>query len=254
MTFSLRRKLPTILRAARRKVVAATITSAILLTGLTGVSAQNAVTPRFVATPQQQPATTIVPVTYTASQQPVQPIPPNPAIKPQEDRMEGYIRTELPGPQRLFMRDSEAAFLDRIAQEAKKSGGPRAIFPESPVISKDKYQPRLWANMPVVAVEPCYVCHRRLLFEQPAFERANYNFGILQPAIGLGIFYYDVAMLPYHAFSDLQHPGECNAGKCLPGDPAPLLLRRERFSVTGLVAEGASVVGLLYLFPPPVAP
>lgn len=264
MTFSLRRKLPTILRAARRKAAAATITSMLFFVGVSGAFAQNTVTPRFVATPQQrapqpgqQSAPPIVTIDYrtTNANQPVPALPAMQGIKPTDDRMEGYIRTELPGPQRLFMRDSEQAFLERIAQEAKKTpGSQRAIFPESPIISKEKHQPRRWDGMPVVTVEPGYVCHRRLLFEQPAFERTGYNFGILQPAIGVGLFYYDLALMPYHAFSDLHNLGECSAGKCLPGDPAPLYLRRERFSVTGLVAEGASVVGLLYLFPPPIAP
>ena len=98
-------------------------------------------------------------------------------------------------------------------------------------------------------VEPCFVMHRRLLFEQPNFERVGYNFGVLQPAICLGVFYYDMALLPYHAWSDLHNRVDCNVGKCLPGDQAPLLLPLERFSVTGLAAQAGTITGLAFLFP-----
>ena len=170
-----------------------------------------------------------------------------------DDAMGTYIRTELPGPQRLFMRESEAQFYDRIIQEYKTRRDAPAIFPPQQALSKNKHAPRHFENMPPALVEPCYVCHRRLLFEQPNFERTGYNFGILQPALGLGIFYYDLALMPYHAFSNLRDLGECNVGKTLPGDPAPFVVPRERFSLTGLAAEGASIVGLLYLFPLPAA-
>ncbi len=167
-----------------------------------------------------------------------------------EDRIDSYLHTELPGPQQLFLRESEGQFFDRIAQDMKKqAGAARAIFPEAPIISKERYKPRRFENMPGVTVEPSYVCHSRLLFEQPNFERAGYHFGILQPALVLGVFWYDVAMMPYHVFSDLHDRGESNAGKCLPGDPAPMLWPRERFSVTGLLGQSASILGMVYLFP-----
>lgn len=165
-----------------------------------------------------------------------------------DDRMEPYVRTDLPGPQRLFLRQSETQFFDRIAQEVKKQGGARAMFPETPILSKEPWRPRAFPPM-VEFVEPAYVCHRRLYFEQPNFERYGYDFGVLQPAMNLGVFYYDVFMFPYHAFSDLHNCTECNVGKCLPGDPAPMLYTPERFSVTGTIGQAAAIVGGLYLFP-----
>ena len=55
--------------------------------------------------------------------------------------------------------------------------------------------------------------------------------------------------LPYHIWSDLNVRYECNAGKCLPGDRAPFLIPRERFSVTGLLGQSGTMIGLGFLFP-----
>lgn len=173
---------------------------------------------------------------------------------------DSFVRTELPGPQRLFMRESEAQFYERVRQEVKRRPGDGpAIFPQEPIISKASYiQPPYPRVDPidkkpylprVEVVEPSYVCHRRLLFEQPNFERAGWNFGAVQPALQMGIFYYDLAMLPYHFYSDLRHPGECSTGKCLPGDPAPFVVPIERFSVTGVIGQAGALIGGLYLFP-----
>ena len=162
---------------------------------------------------------------------------------------DSYVRIELPGPQRLFARDSEAQFFDRIRlEEMKKQPGRRAIFPEEPIISKEAPKERKFA-MRSVLVEPNYVCHGRLFFEQPNFERVGYDLGVLQPAVGLGVFYYDAFLLPYHIWTDLHVRGECSAGKCLPGDPAPMLLPCERFSVTGLLGQSGTLIGFGFLFP-----
>jgi hypothetical protein len=92
------------------------------------------------------------------------------------------------------------------------------------------------------------------LFEQPNFERIGWDFGILQPGISIGIFYYDMAMLPYHLWEDLEQRVETSAGKCLPGDPAPLRFVPEHFSVTGTIAELGTAVGIIYFIPPPWVP
>lgn len=204
-----------------------------------------------------RPATTsgITPASYVQQPKPVVPPPPR---KPEESQ-EPFVRLELPGPQRLFTRESESQFFERLAQDIRKQPGARAIFPEEPTISKQAVTQMPFprrdpiTKQPFAAqtrsVEPFYVCHGRLFFEQPNFERAGWNFGVLQPAISLGTFYYDLALLPYHACSDLQNRYECSAGKCLPGDPSPLLVPRERFSVTGLVGQGSVLLGGAFLFP-----
>jgi hypothetical protein len=201
------------------------------------------ITPKFVPAPRTDPD--VVPTNYT------QPNPILPIVAqrvPAEERLETNVRTELPGPQRLFLRESEAQFFDRLAQEMKRQGGTRAIFPETPVLSKEPYQPRCFPHM-VELVEPSYLCHHRLYFEQPNFERYGYNYRMLQPAIELGVFYYDLILWPYHASSDLCNRYECTTEKCLPGDPAPLRVPCERFSVTGLIGQSAAIIGGLYMFP-----
>jgi hypothetical protein len=172
-----------------------------------------------------------------------------------------FIRTELPGPQLLFTRQSEAQFYDRMRQEAKEIGWPEALFPEEIPLSKKKITVQSYPRIDpashaearvgqlTLEVEPSYVCHRRLLFEQPNFERIGYDFGILQPGLHLTTFYYDLAMSPYHFWSNLSNRGECNIGKCYPGDPAPFTVPIERFSVTGVIGEMGFIIGGLYLFP-----
>ncbi len=42
---------------------------------------------------------------------------------------------------------------------------------------------------------------------------------------------------------------ECSAGKCLPGDPAPLALYPPQLSVTGLLAQSGAVAAGFFVFP-----
>jgi hypothetical protein len=221
---------------------------------LSSVQAQSSnpevILPRFVPAQPRTPSG-VVPTSYT--EQPPAKVVQAAAQAPKagDAAEETYLRfrTELPGPQRLFMRDSETQFFDRIAQDMKKQrAGARAVFPDPVVLSKEPFRPRDFPRM-VELVEPSYVCHGRLYFEQPNFERAGYDFGVLQPALSLGVFYYDAILFPYHFCSDLNNRMECNAGKCLPGDPSPMLFTRERFSVTGLVGQSGAMIGLGFLLP-----
>jgi hypothetical protein len=156
------------------------------------------------------------------------------------DDIDFFVRTELPDPGELFRRDSEGMLFERIRQEARKRpGAARVVFPTEPVIGKGPYEGRHFAQM-VETVEPSFVCHRRLLFEQPNFERQCWDVGAIQPGVHLLVFYYDILMLPYHIWERPCDYYECSSGKCLPGDPTPMLLYRERFSLTGLAAEAAT--------------
>ncbi len=204
------------------------------------------ITPRFVPTP----STNVLPATYQGGASKIVTIG---ATKANDGKgtvpgEEPYVRNDLPGPQRLFLRDSEAKFFERIRHERKKTGQGPAIFPPEPIISKEPFKPRAFARITPL-VEPCYVYHQRLYFEQPNFERVGYDFGVLQPAICLGVFYYDMALLPYHMWSHPTELGETNIGKCLPGDAAPFRIPCERFSVSGLLGQSATVIGLGYLIP-----
>jgi hypothetical protein len=63
----------------------------------------------------------------------------------------------------------------------------------------------------------------------------------------LATFYYDVALAPYHLWSNFSNRGECSVGKCLPGDGAPFTVPVERFSVTGVIGEMGAIIGGAYL-------
>src|ERR1700694_774413 len=132
MTFLLRRKRRTTRPAAPDRL-ARRITSALFVWSLflSSVQAQTTntevITPRFVPA-QQRTMSRVVPAAY--KQGPGK--PGNDAQpRPVEEGEESYVHPEFPGPQRLFMRDSETQFFDRIRHEMKKQKG-RAIFPEEP--------------------------------------------------------------------------------------------------------------------------
>jgi hypothetical protein len=158
------------------------------------------------------------------------------------------IRTESPGLDRLTRRWSEDQFFESLRQDARRRPGmQRVYFPEEEPVSTEVYAGRHSPYM-VRYVEPHYVTHGRLLFEQKNFERYGWDIGPLSPAVEFAMYYYDLALLPYHVGS---HACACDtsAGKCLPGDATPLVIYREQFSITGLVFEGAAVFGGWFLFP-----
>jgi hypothetical protein len=166
-----------------------------------------------------------------------------------EDEVEFNIQTELPGLNRLTRRISEAQFYESIVQESRsRPGYARVFFPEELPVSQEVYSPRQFPPM-VNTVEPHYVCHGLLYFEQPNFERHGWSLGPIQPLVSTAIFYYDLASLPYHYWSRPCQHYDCSSGKCLPGDPTPLLCYREHFSVTGLVGETATILGGFFAFP-----
>jgi len=159
------------------------------------------------------------------------------------------VVTELPGPERFFRRQSESDWQQRIRDESRtESGTGRIFFPDSPPLTNEPFQKRQFPSL-VAGVEPAYVCHGRLLFEQPNFERQGWDLGFLTPFVNVGVYYYDLALLPYHAWTRPFDCTDCSAGKCLPGDTTPLYLYPEKFSVSGLVAEATVVTGIFFLFP-----
>jgi hypothetical protein len=170
-------------------------------------------------------------------------------IRQQDDVGEFMIRTEPPGLDQLTQRRSEQQLQDLLREENRRRPGEgRIYFPEEEPVSTAPFTARQ-SPPRVHYVEPFYVSHSRLYFEQRNFERYGWSLGPIDPAVQLGTFYYDLVMLPYHIGSDACHCYDSSAGKCLPGDPTPLLLYRERFSVTGLVFEAGTILGGLFIFP-----
>ena len=159
------------------------------------------------------------------------------------------VRLELPGPDELFRLDSESTLFERMKQEAREKTPPERItFPEEPVLSRQPYYGRAWP-LSKMFVEPHYLCHKRLLFEQINAERYGWDYGIFSPYISAAVFFKDWLMVPYHLGVQPCRCYECNAGYCLPGDAVPLLLYPPDLSVTGALAEGAAVASLIVLFP-----
>ena len=129
-----------------------------------------------------------------------------------------------------------------------RTGSNRIIFPDYPPLTNETYTGRQFARS-VAKVEPNYVCHSRLYFEQSNFDRAGWDLGYVTPIASLGVFYYDVFMLPYHAGTNPCVCYDCSAGKCLPGDQSPFYLYREPISVSGLAAQSLAVGTGFFVFP-----
>jgi hypothetical protein len=154
---------------------------------------------------------------------------------------------EVPHLEVLTRLESEPALFERMRQESLRSGD-RIVFPEEPPVTKQPYKGRQW---PLFSkeVEPYYVVHGRLLFEQQNFERGLWDLGILGPPLSAGKFFCDAFFLPYNLATRPCQQYDTDAGKCLPGDPTPLYLYPVELSLTGLIAEGAAITGAFFIFP-----
>jgi hypothetical protein len=169
-------------------------------------------------------------------------------IKGADEKAEFAVQVIPPGLDRLTRRISEKEFYDLLREESRREPGvARIYFPDEEPVSTEQYTGRVGPYM-VRFVEPFYVCHKPLYFEQKNFERYGWDLGVISPGIEAVRYYYDLVMLPYHVGADTCHCFDCSAGKCLPGDPVPLLCYPERFSITGLVFEASSVFGIWFAF------
>jgi hypothetical protein len=164
-----------------------------------------------------------------------------------EEGQEYSIQLDFPSMSKYTRLESEAALKERMRNEFRKTGE-RITFPDEPVLTQEAYQGRHWPPM-VEHVEPHYLCYGRLFFEQPNSERFGWSVGVLQPLVSALHFYTDVFLLPYHLGTRPCDPFECSAGRCLPGDPVPLLWYPPQLSVTGLAAQTGAVAAGFFIFP-----
>jgi hypothetical protein len=185
-----------------------------------------------------------------AQARPAPPLQPSPIKAPTEEgEAQPQIQLIPPGPDRLFRRESEKNFQERMRQEARgRRPLDRIEFPSEPVLSTEKYVAR---NFPPgrQIVEPNYVCYQRLYFEQINSERYGWDLGFFQPILAVGKFYWDLAWLPYNVGTAPCRHYDCNSGYCLPGDPVPLMLYPPDISLTGTILETSTIVGLFMIFP-----
>jgi hypothetical protein len=179
---------------------------------------------------------------------------PSPAQETPSQTQKGIdAYPQEPDPKRVFRLESEAELTQRMIRNSKTGEnllGIKYLFlnPDYPAVSKEKFVTRQWDPLTEM-IEPPYVCYRRLYFEQINSERYGWDLGLGHPLLSAGIFFSDVALLPYHAFTEPLRRYECNAGYYLPGDPVPLLLYPPELSLTGALAE-AAVIGIGFaIFP-----
>lgn len=199
--------------------------------------------PPVVANDEWAPAAEFKP---TSLQQPPK---PGEGVKAPKEEEEVRIQLEPPGSDRIFgRRDSETSLKIRMQQEVRQQKRQPIPFPDEPILSTDKYIARVFPPMTEI-VEPNYVCYHRLYFEDKNSERYGWDLGFIQPFVSGGIFFWDVATLPYHLGTDPCRKYECNTGYCLPGDPVPYLIYPPTYSVTGAAAEIGTIVALAWIFP-----
>ncbi len=126
-------------------------------------------------------------------------------------------------------------------------------FPAMPEISPPgvPYQPKTISYPPRrVFVEPGYVVHRRLHFEELNSERYGWDLGAINPIISTLYFYKDVLLWPNSLASGCVHGfWDTSAGKCLPGSPTPYYLYPPGLTITGTVVEAGIITGAAFLFP-----
>lgn len=159
-----------------------------------------------------------------------------------------------PQPQRVFRLESETMLMERMDREATEGLTPlglsyQFVLPSYPPVPPQVASvARPWEPLGEI-VEPAYLCYGRLYFEQLNAERYGWDLGPLHPLISAGIFYFDLATLPYHAATDPLRRYECNTGYALPGDPMPLLLYLPKPNLPGALAEAAAIGLMFVIFP-----
>ena len=100
-----------------------------------------------------------------------------------------------------------------------------------------------------VLLEPGYVVHRRLFFEDNNAERYGWNLGIAQPIVSTVYFYKDVLLWPSNIASNLRERYDTNAGKFLPGSPVPYYLYPPEITLFGGTLGAAAIIGTVFLIP-----
>jgi hypothetical protein len=121
------------------------------------------------------------------------------------------LRLAPPSPDELFRLESEKALRQRLQKEAQANPDlPRPVFPPDRPQEPDVINPRTWPWY-TRFVEPNYLCHGRLYFQQVQAERYGRDFGVMVPVLSTGIFYFDTAALPVRLLGWPCAPYECHA-------------------------------------------
>lgn len=112
------------------------------------------------------------------------------------------------------------------------------------------YVPKTANYSPTTAlIEPGYLVHRRLLFEEKNSERNGWDLGFIQPLVSTAYFCKDALLLPAHIASNLTERYDASAGKCLPGNTVPYYLYPEEITLFGATVGAVVVTGAAFVFP-----
>ena len=151
---------------------------------------------------------------------------------------------------------TEIQKLEKNLQELKGIKEPKDSgyqFPPLPVITSPgvAYQAKTAMYAPhTMYLEPGYVVHRRLHFEERNAERQGWDLGPLSTLVSAGTFYRNVLLWPQSLMSGCRSGfWDTSAGKCLPGSPSPYYLYPPGLTLTGTVAEAGIITGAAFLFP-----
>jgi hypothetical protein len=134
----------------------------------------------------------------------------------------------------------------KVNEENYRPPVPRKVGVEIPYQTKAV---RLGYPSMQTLLEPGYIVHRRLLFEEQNAERYGWDAGIVQPFLSTAYFYKDVLLWPSKLASQPFERYTTNAGKCLPGDPVPYFLYPPEIGLFGGSVGAAAIIGTVFLFP-----
>jgi hypothetical protein len=151
----------------------------------------------------------------------------------------------------VFRFDSDATLNRRILRDLNRK--PTEPFPEvQPLVpAGTEFQPKTLAYPPSkLLLEPNFVVHRRLYFEEPNAERYSWDIGPAQALLSTISFYRNTLLWPHNfAAGGFRERYETSRGKCLPGDPVPYYLYPPGFTVTGSLFEAGVITGMAFIFP-----
>jgi hypothetical protein len=143
--------------------------------------------------------------------------------------------------------------LDELRAIKNPTDDPSYRFPALPAVNTSgaAYKPKTWAYEPrQVLMEPGYVVHRRLHFEEKNGERAGWDLGPLSTLIGASRFCRNALMWPQSLASGCAFGfWSTSAGKCLPGSPSPYYRYPPGLTVSGSIVEAGVLTGGAFIFP-----
>ncbi|MCZ2343748.1 MAG: hypothetical protein LC104_18420 [Bacteroidales bacterium] len=185
---------------------------------------------------------------------------PTPA-QSETERPKGEIHSQpsgltigLPTRSRVFLLDGPDALERRIINDLdRQTRRAESEFEDLPPLAPVdvQYQPKTAYYPPLkLGIEPGYVVHRRLMFEEKNAERYGWDAGLAQPLVSTLYFYRDTLLWPAKLASNRRERYETSLGKCLPGSPVPYRVYPLEIDAFGAaVGVAGFYTGIGYLLP-----